>query len=129
MPDLDLQFVDETIARLGGRREVVIPLLQAIQGHYRYVPREAIERVCARTEITPGEITGVATFYTQFRHRPVGKHIIHVCHGTACHVKGAGLVQDALARQLHLQDGEDTDPEGLFTLEKVACLGCCTLRR
>lgn len=127
MPELDLQFVDETIARLGTRRDAVIALLQAIQGHYRYVPREAIERVCARTEITPAEITGVATFYAQFRHRPVGKHIISVCHGTACHVKGAELVQDALARELNLQNGEDTDPDGVFTLEKVACLGCCTL--
>ncbi|MCC6123493.1 MAG: NAD(P)H-dependent oxidoreductase subunit E [Pirellulales bacterium] len=127
MPEIDLQFVDEAIARLGNRRDVVIPLLQAIQGHYRYVPREAIEWICLQTEITPADITGVATFYTQFRHRPVGKYIISVCHGTACHVKGASLVQDALARQLHLQNGEDTDSEGLFTLEKVACLGCCTL--
>jgi NADH-quinone oxidoreductase subunit F len=127
MPELDLQFVDETITRLGTRREVAIALLQAIQGHYRYIPRDAIERICSRTEITPADITGVATFYAQFRHRPVGQHIISVCHGTACHVKGAELVQDALARQLHLHDGEDTDPDGVFTLEKVACLGCCTL--
>jgi NADH-quinone oxidoreductase subunit F len=127
MPELDLQFVDEIIASLGNQREAVIPLLQAIQGRFRYVPREAIERVCMQTEITPADITGVSTFYTQFRHRPVGKHIISVCHGTACHVKGAGLVQDALARQLHLHNGDDTDPDGIFTLEKVACLGCCTL--
>jgi NADH:ubiquinone oxidoreductase subunit F (NADH-binding)/NADH:ubiquinone oxidoreductase subunit E/Pyruvate/2-oxoacid:ferredoxin oxidoreductase delta subunit len=127
MPDLDLQFVDEIVARLGKRPQAVIPLLQAIQEHYRYVPREAVERVCSLTEITPAEITGVSTFYTQFRHRPVGKHIIHVCHGTACHVKGANLVQDALTRALHLRDGEDTDTDGLFTIEKVACLGCSTL--
>ena len=62
MPELDLQFVDEAIARLGNQREAVIPLLQAIQGHYRYLPREAVERVCAQTEITPAEITGVSTF-------------------------------------------------------------------
>jgi NADH-quinone oxidoreductase subunit F len=127
MSQLDLQFVEEIVARLGKKREATIPLLQAIQGQYRYVPREAIERVCELTEITPAEIEGVSTFYTQFRHRPVGKHIIHICHGTACHVKGANLVQDALVRELHLRDGEDTDAEGLFTLEKVACLGCCTL--
>ena len=127
MTDLDLSFVDETVERLGRRPEAVIPILQAIQTHYRYVPREALSRVCEISEITPAAITGVATFYTQFRHQPVGRHIINVCHGTACHVKGAGLVQQALERQLGIADGQDTDERGLFTLEKVACLGCCTL--
>ena len=127
MTYLDLSFVDETVQRLGRRPEAVIPILQAIQDHYRYVPREALSRVCEVSEITSAAITGVSTFYTQFRHRPVGRHIISVCHGTACHVKGAGLVQDAFERQLGIGDGQDTDAEGLFTLEKVACLGCCTL--
>jgi NADH-quinone oxidoreductase subunit F len=127
MPEMDLSFVDQAVERLGRRGEAVIAILQAIQGHYRYLPREALERVCALTEITPAEITGVATFYTQFRHRPVGRHIINLCHGTACHVKGAELVQDALHRHLKITDSRDTDPEGLFTIEKVACLGCCTL--
>jgi NADH-quinone oxidoreductase subunit F len=101
--------------------------LQAIQAQYRYLPREALQRVCDLTEITPAAITGVASFYTQFRHRPVGRHIIKVCHGTACHVKGSELVQDALERRLAIGKGDDTDPEGLFTIEKIACLGCCTL--
>ena len=100
MPELDLSFVDQTIARCGTRGDAVIPILQAIQAHYRYLPQEALKRVCDLTEITPAAITGVATFYTQFRHRPVGRHIIKVCHGTACHVKGSGLVQDALERRL-----------------------------
>jgi NADH-quinone oxidoreductase subunit F len=127
MSDIDLTIVDQIITRYGTRSDVVIPILQAIQGHYRYLPREAIKRVCELTEITPAAITGVATFYTQFRHKPVGQHIIRVCHGTACHVKGSGLVQDALERQLALGKGEDTDRDGLFTIEKIACLGCCTL--
>ena len=127
MNDSDLQFVDQTVERLGRRTEAVIPILQAIQSHFRYLPREALERVCQLTEITPATITGVSTFYTQFRHRPVGKHIISVCHGTACHVKGSELVQDALERQLGIGRGSDTDPKGLFTVDKVACLGCCTL--
>ena len=127
MNDIDLQFVDETVERLGRRTEAVIPILQAIQSHFRYLPREAMERVCRLTEITPATIAGVSTFYTQFRHRPVGKHIISVCHGTACHVKGSELVQDALERHLGIAGGSDTDPKGLFTVEKVACLGCCTL--
>ena len=127
MSELDLTFVDQTVERLGRSREVVIPILQAIQTHYRYVPREAVERVCELTDITPAAIVGVSTFYTQFRHRPVGRHIIHVCHGTACHVKGAELIQDAFQRRLEIAAGDDTDAAGLFTLQKVACLGCCTL--
>lgn len=127
MPQLDLTFVDQIIVRHGTRSDAVIPILQAIQEHYRYLPQESLERVCQLTEITPATITGVATFYTQFRHRPVGKHIIRICHGTACHVKGSGIVQDALERHLGIAKDNDTDYDGLFTIEKVACLGCCTL--
>src|SRR3972149_1978358 len=127
MPEIDLSFVDQIVARHGGRGDAVIPLLQAIQAQYRYLPREALQRVCDLTEITPAAITGVATFYKQFRHRPVGRHIIKVCHGTACHVKGSGLVQDALERHLGIDKGSDTDRDRLFTIEKIACLGCCTL--
>jgi NADH-quinone oxidoreductase subunit F len=124
---LDLSFVDQAVQRLGRRPDAVIPILQAIQSHYRYLPEPALERVCRLTEITPAQITGVSTFYKQFRHRPVGRHMISVCHGTACHVKGSELVQDALQHRLKLCDGEDTDRDGLFTVQKVACLGCCTL--
>ncbi|MGD0382557.1 MAG: NAD(P)H-dependent oxidoreductase subunit E, partial [Thermoguttaceae bacterium] len=127
MPELDLTFVDQTVARYGTHSDAVIPILQAIQAQYRYLPREALQRVCDLTEITPAAITGVASFYTQFRHRPVGQNIIKVCHGTACHVKGSELVQDALERRLAIGNGDDTDPQGLFTIEKIACLGCCTL--
>jgi len=127
MTELDLSIVDQIVERLGRGDDAVIPILQAIQAHYRYVPREAIERVCRLTDITLATIVGVSTFYSQFRHHPVGRHIIHVCHGTACHVKGAALVQEAFERRLQIADGDDTDPEGLFTIQKVACLGCCTL--
>jgi NADH-quinone oxidoreductase subunit F len=127
MPPIDLSFVDRTVEQLGRGSEAVIPILQALQRHYRYLPRPALERVCELTEITPATITGVSTFYTQFRHQPVGEHLISICHGTACHVKGSQLVHDALARRLGLVDGQDTDAQGRFTLQKVACLGCCTL--
>jgi len=83
--------------------------------------------VCNLTDITPSQITGVATFYSQFRHIPAGKHTIKVCVGTACHVKGAMQVYDAFKRHLKLEGTNDTDADGLFTLEQVACLGCCTL--
>ena len=127
MEQLDLTFVDETIDRLGASADKVLEILQAIQGEYGYLPEESLERVCEITEITPATITGISTFYDQFRHRPAGEHIIRVCIGTACHVKGAQQVHDAFVRHLNIPDGDDTDPDGLFTVEKVACLGCCTL--
>ncbi len=125
--EIDLSFVDRTVEKIGRTADAVIPILQALQQHYRYLPKEALQRVCELTEITPASIVGVASFYDQFRFRPVGEHLISVCHGTACHVKGAALVHDALARHLGLVDGEDTDAQGRFTLQRVACLGCCTL--
>ncbi len=126
--DLDLTFVQRCVELHGRNPEAVIPILQAIQAEYRYLPAEAMQRVCELTDITPASITGVSTFYTQFRHHPVGKHIVCVCHGTACHVKGSGLVQDALEYQLGISgNGDDTDKDGIFTVERVACLGCCTL--
>ncbi len=123
----DLAFVERAIEAHGRDRRAVIPILQALQDHYRYLPEEALRRVCELTEITPALITGVSTFYTQFRHRPVGTHMISVCHGTACHVKEARAIQDALVRSLKIPADDDTDPAGLFTIQKVACLGCCTL--
>src|SRR5208282_1091387 len=103
------------------------PILQALQDHYGYLPEEALRRVCAATHITPAAICGVSTFYDMFRHEPSGKHIVHVCHGTACHVGGAERVEDALRRHLRIPEGSDTDAERRFTIERVACLGCCTL--
>ncbi len=124
---LDLEYVDRVVEEIGRSRDAVIPILQALQAHYRYLPPEALRRVCAITEITPAQISGVASFYTQFRHHPVGEHLIRVCHGTACHVKGAEQVTEAIRRHLEIGPEADTDPNGLFTIEQVACLGCCTL--
>jgi NADH-quinone oxidoreductase subunit F len=127
MEQLDLTFVDEVVGKVGTGREKVLELLQAIQGHYGYLPQEALQRICELTEITPASITGVSTFYDQFRHRPAGRHIIHICVGTACHVKGAEQVYEEVRRCLQIPDGEDTDAQKLFTVERIACLGCCTL--
>jgi NADH-quinone oxidoreductase subunit F len=127
MEQLDLTFVDEIVGKVGTGKEKVLELLQAIQGHYGYLPKEALQRVCELTEITPASIVGVSTFYDQFRHRPAGRHIIHICVGTACHVKGAELVYEEFRRYLQLPEGEDTDAQKLFTVERIACLGCCTL--
>ena len=127
LSDDDLLFIGSIVEEIGRGSEFVIPILQAIQDRYRYLPKSILQHVCEITEITPSQITGVSTFYSQFRHQPVGQHVISVCHGTACHVKGSGLIQDALYRQLGISGDEDTDAEGIFTVQKVACLGCCTL--
>ncbi len=119
--------VDNILSRSGKDKSAVIPILQAIQNRFNYLPREALRRVCDTTPITPAEITGVASFYSQFRFEQAGKHIVRVCTGTACHVKGAMLVHDAIGRHLKLEPGRSTDDKRLFTLEQVACLGCCTL--
>jgi len=127
MDELDMTFVPQAVEKIGTGQEKVLEILQAIQGHYGYLPKEALELVCELTEITPASISGVSTFYSQFRHRPAGRHTIKVCIGTACHVKGGGQVYDAFKRQLGIGEEEDTDPQKLFTVEKVACLGCCML--
>jgi NADH-quinone oxidoreductase subunit F len=124
---VDLTYADETLARLGRKPEAVIPVLQALQEHYGYLPEEALRRVCETSEITPASIAGVASFYDMFRFQPTGKHIVRVCRGTACHVAGAERVEDALRRHLKIPDGDDTDRERRFTVEPVACLGTCTL--
>lgn len=127
MNELDLTFVDRTVDELGAEPENVLKILHALQGHYGYLPREALEHVCRISQITPASIEGVSSFYDHFRHRPVGRHIIHVCVGTACHVKGADRVYEAFYRHLGIAEGDDTDAQKLFTVEKIACLGCCTL--
>ena len=126
-PPLDLSFVDTAIAQHGRTRESAIPLLQAIQTHYRYLPDEALRRVCELTDVTPAQIAGTSSFYAQFRRSPVGKHVVRVCHGTACHVSGARQITEELRRYLAIPEGADTDPSRTFTLDEVACLGCCSL--
>jgi NADH-quinone oxidoreductase subunit F len=123
----DLSAIDRIVEKCGTAPDAVLPILHAIQDHYHYLPEEALQRVCALTRITPANIIGVATFYARFRHRPAGEHILSVCHGTACHVKSTELVHDAINRYLKLEAGADTDPTGMFTVERVGCLGCCTL--
>jgi NADH-quinone oxidoreductase subunit F len=128
MTDISIQaFVNRVVNEHGRDKASVIPILQAIQKEFRFLPGEALQQVCKTTEITPASIESVASFYSQFRFTPAGKHIIQVCSGTACHVKGSGIVYDAIARELKLKEHESTDSSGLFTLEKVSCLGCCTL--
>ena len=124
---IDLSVVDRIVAVKGRQEGSAIPILQAIQSHFRYLPKEALVRVCETTEITPAQIEGIATFYSQFRHMPIGKHLVSVCHGTACHVAGAEAVMEAVRRHLDIEGEADTDADGLFTVQAVSCLGCCSL--
>ena len=127
MKDLDLKITEEIIASAGKTSDKILPILQALQKAYGYLPRSALELVCKKTEITPAAIIGFSSFYDQFRFTPSGEHTIRVCLGTACHVKGAQGVYDAFRRYLRIPEGNDTDPDGRFTVEPIACLGCCTL--
>ena len=123
----DLTFVEQAVARAGRKPEALVPILQALQQHYGHLPEPALRRVCELTEITPAAAAGVSTFYDMFRLQPTGRHLLRVCRGTACHVAGAERVEDAVRRHLRIPAGSDTDPNGQYTLEPVACLGCCTL--
>ncbi len=124
---VDTGYVDSAVKRLGTGAHLVLDILQELQEHYGYLPYPALERVCEITDITPASLWGVATFYGQFRFSPAGRHRIQVCVGTACHVKGAEPVHEGFKKYLDIDDDEDTDEERNFTVEKVACLGCCTL--
>ncbi len=126
-PELLPEDIDAMVARCGRGRDAVIPLLQSVQKQYRYLPEAALRRICETTDIAPADIQSVATFFPQFRFRPAGKHTVCVCDGTACHLKGSESVHDAVAKELNLANGEDTDSDGTFTLQMVRCLGCCTL--
>jgi NADH-quinone oxidoreductase subunit F len=125
--EITIAKVDAIIDRIGTSRQMIIPLLQALQEEFTYLPAEAIERVYERTEIDRAQLISVSTFYSQFRHIPYGKHLIKVCTGTACHVKGAGNVYDSFRRELRMEENSITTNDQLFSIEKIACLGCCTL--
>lgn len=126
-PPIALEEADRFIAQYGAEPDAVIPVLQAVQRQFRYLPQPILRRICEISAITPAAIDSVATFFPQFRLHPAGKHTISVCDGTACHLKGAPDIFDALREELGIEAGGDTDVEGVFTLQKVRCLGCCTL--
>jgi NADH-quinone oxidoreductase subunit F len=127
MPGIDLNFVKETVERTGRKPAALIPILQALQEHYGWLPPQALQRLAELSEIQPSAIAGVSTFHDMFRHKPAGKHIFQVCRGAACQVAGAERVEEALRRHLNIPPGADTDAALEFTLEQVACLGCCSL--
>ena len=112
--------------RREGRPEELIPMLQAIQKRLGYLPEDALLEVSRVTKLPAAKVFGVATFYEQFRLNPVGRHIVKLCRGTACHVRGADRILNDVQLTYHVEPGETTE-DGSFTLETVACFGSCAL--
>ena len=126
MEKINMEQLNKILAKYGRVPGSLITILQKTQDALGYLPRGAIEYIARRTGIPPAQIYGVATFYTQFRLRPIGRYQLMICMGTACHVNGAGEIVEAVSEKLGVADGETTE-DGLFTLSIVACLGCCSL--
>ncbi len=122
--NVDLSPTKTLVEKYSQKKGALSPLLQDIQAAYGYVPDEAVKLVARELSIFPVEIYGVLTFYTQFYLTPRGQHTIRVCQGTACHVMGAKGLFDYLLDKLKVEEGGTTE-DGLFTVERVACLGCC----
>lgn len=122
----DFTLLAPTLEKYAAVPGSLITILQQAQDIYGYLSQEAIMYISKKTGILPARIYGVATFYAQFRLTPVGKYLIMMCKGTACHVNGADRVEEAVVEHLGIHDGETTE-DGVFTLNNVACLGCCSL--
>ena len=121
-----LEHIKTDLAEIGNDRSKLIPILQLIQEKLAYLPGEAIHVVADHLDISSSEVYGVATFYNQFRFNPPGKNPVKVCLGTACHVKGGGIILENFERKLEIKAGETT-PDREFSVDRVACVGCCAL--
>ena len=126
MDEPDLSRVDEIIEKYEGDPCLLLSMLQDVQATYRYLPREALMRICKRTGVPLPRMYASATFYKSFTLEPRGRHLIQVCTGTACHVRGAPRILEEIERCLHISAGQTT-ADSLFTLETVNCLGACAL--
>jgi len=120
------QALGEILGRYKKDRKNLLPLLQEVQTTLGYLPGKALQEIADFLEMSDIEVWGVATFYNQFRFVPLGKYHTVVCMGTACHLAGGRLILDALERELGIKVGE-TAEDGNFSLERVACIGCCML--
>lgn len=122
----DFSLLEPCLAEYGSVKGSLITILQKAQEIYGYLPTDVILHISKRTGVKVTKIMGVATFYSQFRLEPVGKYLIMLCQGTACHVNGSQQIEKTVNEYLGIKDGETTE-DGLFTLKNVACLGCCSL--
>lgn len=122
----DLTLLDDVMNQYASVPGSLITILQKAQDIYGYLPLDVMYYIGEKTGNSPAKVMGVATFYTQFRTTPVGKNLIMLCQGTACHVNGAERILKAICEELNIPDGGTTE-DGLFSLKTVACLGCCSL--
>ena len=125
-PQSDFSLLKPTLDEYAKVPGSLITILQKAQEIYGYLPKDVMYHVAEQIGTTPAEVMGVATFYAQFRLTPIGKYLIMSCQGTACHVNGSERVSAAITAYLGIENGQTTE-DGLFTLEHVACLGCCSL--
>ena len=125
-PKSDFTLLADVLATYGNTPTNLITILQKAQDIYGYLPKDVMYHIAEKIGVAPAEIVGVATFYSQFRLTPIGKYLIMSCQGRACHVNGSERVTAAISEYLGIGNGETT-ADGLFTLENVACLGCCSL--
>ena len=116
----------EIFSGFKGEKGELIPVLQAVQDEYGYLPRDTMAKIAKFTGASESNVFGVASFYAQFRLTPTGKNKICVCRGTACHVRGAPQILEEVERHLGIKEGEST-PDLEYSLETVACIGCCAL--
>ena len=124
--ELSFTVIDAIAHKHNVQPGAVIPALQEIQDAYGYIHPVAIERIAENIGVPASEIYGIVTFYSQFRLEPVGENLIRVCHGTACHLSGAERIAHAIAQATGAEEGK-TSQNAKFTVERVACLGCCSL--
>ncbi|MBM4332974.1 MAG: NAD(P)H-dependent oxidoreductase subunit E [Deltaproteobacteria bacterium] len=124
-PDIEGLF-NEISKGFKGKPDELIPMLQRVQRALGFLPEQALLEIARHTGLSAARVFGTATFYAQFRFQPVGKYIIRVCRGTACHVKGSYRLLETIEDYLQATPGQMT-PDGLFTIETVACFGCCAL--
>jgi NADH-quinone oxidoreductase subunit E len=125
--DLAVATADQIIDGYGAERSSLIHVMQDVQQELGYLPRESLRRVSERLEVPLAEVLRVATFYSAFSLTPRGQHLVTVCMGTACHVRGAPRILDALVRELGLGDGHETTDDMKYTVKSVRCIGCCGL--
>ncbi len=125
-PKSDLSLLDDILNKYADSSSNLITILQNAQNIYGYLPKDVMYCIAERVGVSPADVMGVATFYSQFRLSPIGKYLIMSCQGTACHVNGSERISSAISEYLGIGNGETTE-DGLFTLENVACLGCCSL--
>lgn len=127
MPLRKFEKVCEIINQYNKDKSKLIPILQAVQKEYRYLPEEILAYIATSLDIPPARVFGVASFYAHFALEPRGKYIVRLCDGTACHVKGSMGILEALRKRLNLSADKDTTEDMLFTIETVSCLGACGL--